>query len=98
MAGVPTGGMQSAERSLAGRGYGHTQYDTVDKVDLADLREASTLAARLALRMASEETWPVTRRDEQTVLKLLDSPEYQEEKEYRDRIDAFYEKARRQLT
>jgi len=94
MAGVPTGGMQSAERSLAGRGYGHTQYDTVDKVDLTGLREASTLAARLALRIASKETWPVTRRDEKTVLELLDSPEYQEEKEFRDRLDAFYEKAR----
>ncbi len=96
MAGVPTGGMQSAERSLAGRGYGHTQYDTVDKVDLTSLREASTLAARLALRIASEETWPVTCRDEQAVLELLDSPEYREEQEYRDRLDAFYEKARQQ--
>jgi len=96
MAGVPTGGMQSAERSLAGRGYGHTRYDTVDKVDLTSLREASTLAARLALRMASEETWPVTRRDEKAVLELLDSPEYREEQEYRDRLDAFYEKARQQ--
>jgi Zn-dependent M28 family amino/carboxypeptidase len=96
MAGVPTGGMQSVERSLAGRGYGHTQYDTVDKVDLTSLREASTLAARLALRMASEETWPVARRDEQTVLESLDSPEYREEKEFRDRLDAFYEKTRRQ--
>jgi hypothetical protein len=95
---VPTGGMQSAERSLAGRGYGHTQYDTVDKVDLTDLRGASTLAARLALRMASQETWPVARRDEQTVLELLDSPEYQEEKEYRSRIDAFYEKAKQKST
>ena len=47
MAGVPTGGMQSADLSLAGRGYGHTQYDTVDKVDPTCLREASTLAARL---------------------------------------------------
>jgi Zn-dependent M28 family amino/carboxypeptidase len=94
MAGVPTGGMQSAERSLAGRGYGHTQYDTVDKVDLTGLREASTLAARLALRIASKEIWPVTRRDEKTVLELLDSAEYQEEKEFRDRLDAFYEKAR----
>ena len=37
MAGVPTGGLQSAERSLAGRGYGHTQHDTVDKVDLSVL-------------------------------------------------------------
>lgn len=94
MAGVPTGGMQSAERSLAGRGYGHTQYDTVDKVDLTSLREASALAARLALRIASEETWPVTRRDEKTVLELLDSPEYQEEKKFRQRLDVFYEKAR----
>jgi Zn-dependent M28 family amino/carboxypeptidase len=94
MAGVPTGGIQSAEGSLTGRGYGHTQYDTVDKVDLIGLREASTLAARLALRMASEETWPITRRDEETVLELLDSPEYREEKEFRDRLDAFHEEAR----
>jgi len=88
--------MQSVERSVAGRGYGHTQYDTVDKVDLTSLREASTLAARLALRMASEETWPVAQRDEQTVLESLDSPEYREEKEFRDRLDAFYEKTRQQ--
>jgi Zn-dependent M28 family amino/carboxypeptidase len=94
MAGVPTGGMQSAEQSLAGRGYGHTQYDTVDKVDLACLHEASTLAARLALRLASEEDWPVARRDAADVLALLDSPEYREEKEYRARLDALYEKAR----
>ncbi len=94
MAGVPTGGMQSAERSLGGRGFGHTRHDTVDKVDLRSLREASTLAARLALRMASQETWPVTRRNEKTVLELLDSPEYREEKEYRGRLDAFYKKAR----
>jgi len=96
MAGVPTGGIESAERSLAGRGYGHTRYDTVDKVDLTSLREASTLAARLALRMASEGTWPVTRREEKAVLELLDSPEYREEKEFREQLDAFYEEARKQ--
>ena len=80
--------------SLSGRGYGHTQWDTVDKVDLTGLREASTLAARLALRMASEETWPVTRRDEETVFELLDRPEYWEDQEYRERLDAFLEKSR----
>jgi Zn-dependent M28 family amino/carboxypeptidase len=96
MAGVPTGGIQSAERSLAGRGYGHTQYDTVDKVHRADLREAAALTARLILRMASAETWPVTRREEKAVLELLDSPEYREETEYRQRLDAFYKEARKQ--
>ncbi len=92
--GVPTGGIQSAERSLAGRGYGHTLYDTVDKVELIGLREASTLAARLALRIASEEVWPVTQREKKVVLELLDGPDYQEEQAYRERLDAFYEQAR----
>jgi Zn-dependent M28 family amino/carboxypeptidase len=94
MAGVPTGGIQSAEQSLAGRGYGHTRYDTVDKVDRTGLRDASSLAARLALRIASAEAWPVSRREEETVAALLDSPEYQEEKEFRARLDAFYTQAR----
>ena len=93
MAGVPTGGMESAEKSLAGRGYGHTYHDTVDKVDLRSLRDASALAARLTLRMANEENWPAQRRDEKTVLELLDSPEYREEKEYRARLDAFFDSA-----
>jgi len=65
---------------------------------MTSLREASTLAARLALRMASEKSWPVTRRDRETVLGLLDSPGNREEKEYRERFNAFYEKARKQQT
>lgn len=98
LAGVPTGGIQSAETSLEGRGYGHTRYDTVDKVDQKGLREASTLAARLALRLASVEPWPVVRRDEAAVLQLLDSPDYREEQEFRDRLDAFYLQARQAKT
>jgi Zn-dependent M28 family amino/carboxypeptidase len=94
MAGVPTGGIQSAERSLEGRGYGHTRYDTVDKVEQKALREASTLAARLAMRVASADPWPAARRDEEAVLQLLDSPDYREEQEFRDRLDAFYVEAR----
>jgi Zn-dependent M28 family amino/carboxypeptidase len=94
MAGVPTAGMQSADLSLAGRGYGHTRYDTVDKVDLASLREASTLAARLALRLASAEDWPVARRSKESVLQLLDTPEYEEEQALRARVDAYYLAAR----
>jgi hypothetical protein len=94
MAGVPTGSMQSAVQSLEGRGYGHTCYDTVDKVALDDLREAAALAARLALRIASEEDWPSARRDEEIVRALLDTPEYQEEQEVRARVGAFYAQVR----
>ena len=96
MAGVPTGSMQSAVESLEGRGYGHTRYDTVDKVALDDLREAAALAARLALRMASEEDWPVARRDEEVVRELLDTPEYREERELRARVSALYAQARQE--
>jgi aminopeptidase YwaD len=93
MAGVPTGGMQSAVQSLEGRGYGHTQFDTVDKVDLRSLREASTLAARLVLRAASEETWPVARREQAALKELLDTPDYRELQAFRQKLDAFYQNA-----
>jgi hypothetical protein len=66
----------------------------VDKVDLKGLREASTLAARLALRIAHADEWPASRRDEEAVQALLDTPEHREEKEFRARVDAFYEQAR----
>jgi len=94
MAGVPTGGMESAKRSMGGRGYGHTSYDTVDKVNMADLRAASALAARVALRVAGEENWPVKQRSEEAVEILLDSPEYREEKVLREKVDALYQQAR----
>lgn len=90
--GVPTGLMHSAERSMAGRGYGHSQYDTVDKVDLTGLREASSLAARLALRMASMPGWPAKRRDGAAVRRMLEGPAYKEEKAYRERLKGFYRK------
>ena len=90
MKGVPTGGMQGLELLSGGRGYGHTRFDTVDKVELRDLREASALAARLALRIANEADWPVARREAAAVEALLDSPEYREEREFRERLDAFY--------
>ena len=95
MAGVPTGGIESAEKSMTGRGYGHTQYDTVDKVDLKRLREASAMAARLSMRIANESDWPVSQREEKAVLELLDGPEYQEEKAYRERLEEYYQQNRK---
>ncbi|MBN1661495.1 MAG: M28 family peptidase [Anaerolineae bacterium] len=94
MAGVPTGGMQSADEALAGRGYGHTRYDTVDKVDIAGLRHASTLAARLLLRLATVPAWPATRRGEEEVLALLDTPENRAARALLAQVAAHYQKVR----
>ena len=86
MAGVPTGGMEPASRDLSGRGYGHTRYDTLDKLEIRTLREAAALAARLALRIASAETWPASRRSKAEVADVLDKPQYQEERKIMAKI------------
>ena len=93
--GVPTGGIQSARSNTSGRGYGHTAYDTVDKVEIKCLREASALAARLAMRIASIENWPVNKREKSAVQDLLNTPEYQEEEAYRQKIAHLYKEARK---
>ncbi len=93
LAGVPTGGMESIKVKRAGRGYGHTAHDTLDKIDLNSLREAATLAARLILRIASDRTWPVSRRSKEAVTNILNSsPNYQIEQALEAQVEAFYEK------
>jgi Iap family predicted aminopeptidase len=91
LAGVPTGGIGSLNSSSRGRGYGHTMYDTMDKVEMRNMREAAALAARLAIRMASEEKWPAKRRSGQMVEDVLDSPEYREETDFSAKVRAYYQ-------
>ncbi len=90
LAGVATGGIESVRQSLSGRGYGHTMYDTVDKVSLTGLREASALGARLALRIAGEENWPVARRDSKIAYNLLTEAVTQAYRDFEERLDALY--------
>jgi Zn-dependent M28 family amino/carboxypeptidase len=90
LAGVPTAGMESVKKDLSGRGYGHTAYDTLDKVDVTSLREAAALASRLALRLASTEEWPVKRRDVEAVKALFTGPKYEEEAKFHAAIAAHY--------
>jgi uncharacterized cupin superfamily protein len=65
--------MGDAEAAPAGRGFGHTMYDTLDKVDLVNLRAGSSVAARLALRMANDPSFCPQRRGTEKVQQLLDT-------------------------
>jgi Iap family predicted aminopeptidase len=58
--GIPcgSGGNPQTLRTRTGRGYGHTMYDTVDKVDPENLRLAAANYSRLLFRMANAEEWP----------------------------------------
>jgi Zn-dependent M28 family amino/carboxypeptidase len=89
MEGVCTGGIESVRKTRAGRGFGHTPHDTVDKVTLAAMREAANLAARLALRIACDPDWPVSTRDAGAVAALMDTSNMKEIQEYRSRLDRY---------
>jgi Zn-dependent M28 family amino/carboxypeptidase len=90
--GVTTGGIEAVRKTRSGRGYGHTWYDTLDKVDQTDVRAAASLAARLALRIASEEDWPASPRDKDAVTELLTRPERKALYNHRQRIVEYFEK------
>ena len=90
--GAITGGIEAVRASRSGRGYGHTWYDTLDKVNQTNVRDAASLAARLALRIASEDDWPATPRDAKTVTELLTKPERKELFDYHQRIAAYFAK------
>ncbi len=94
--GVPTGGLESVPQGTGGRGYGHTRYDTLDKVSVRELQDASVLAAMLAVRFASipVDAWPVTRRSQEALQEMLHLPEnadIMETMEIMAKIRAFYE-------
>jgi Zn-dependent M28 family amino/carboxypeptidase len=90
VAGVPTGGIGSL-KLRSGRGYGHTMYDTVDKVERLGVREAAALSARLALRIAGEKEWPAERRSQVAVQAILDNPDHRAEQELARQVKALYD-------
>lgn len=70
--GVPNCGLGSIGGAPAGRGYGHTAADTLDKVSRADLREAAALLARSLLRFANEAHWALGHKSRTEVLAMLE--------------------------
>ena len=71
--GVPSGHMSDPEAGPKGRGFGHTAYDTLDKVELENLRRGSATAARLVLRLANAPDFPARRRSCEAVRAILDT-------------------------
>ena len=72
LAGVPSGTLQATPAGGKGRGFGHTAADTVDKPPMRNLQESSSVVARVLLRVANLENWPVRkRRSAATVKRLL---------------------------
>jgi Zn-dependent M28 family amino/carboxypeptidase len=78
--GIPTASMGDPEAfsRRGGRGFGHTRYDTVDKIDIRNLWEAVSNGARILLRIANTDYWPIKHREESAVQKIIKEQGYNE--------------------
>ena len=86
--GIPTGSIATIGRP-AGRGFGHTAFDTVDKTDVMSIREAAALGARLVLRQLNAEKLPLKPRSAEEIEKMLKEDSGLEQHRLRE---AIYEK------
>ena len=89
--GIPTAMMGDPHRVNSGRGFDHTLHDTMDKVRIADLREAAAVAARLSLRMSREEPWPLARRTQEEVRALMAAEPNLEGQAVREAMEQLYQ-------
>jgi aminopeptidase YwaD len=82
LAGVPAGTLSSrdARQGMIGRGWGHTEADTVDKVSLRGLQMAAILTARVLLRLSTtpDAAWPGRHRTPAELRQQVDENDYTE--------------------
>ena len=71
--GYPSASLSSADSTagMIGRGYGHTEGDTVDKVTLRGMQMGAAFATRVALVLANADPFPAQRRSEEEAHEVL---------------------------
>jgi len=71
--GIPTATLTSPDDSstMVGRGWGHTEGDTLDKATLRGLQMAAMATARLLLQVAGDPDFPGTRRSREELQAQL---------------------------
>ena len=72
--GIPNGTLNSVDATagMVGRGWGHTEADTFDKIHPRGLQMSAALAARLALVMSEDDDFPAHRRTVEETRAQLD--------------------------
>jgi aminopeptidase YwaD len=72
--GIPNGTLNARDTSagMVGRGWGHTEADTFDKISPRGLQMSAILVARLMLQIAEDDSFPAQRRSTDEVRQQLD--------------------------
>jgi len=81
-----SGGDPEAIRTRTGRGYGHTKYDTVDKVELTYLRLAAANYSRLLFRMANADEWSARRKTREEIQEFIKKQGYDQTVQLADKV------------
>jgi len=81
-----SGGDPEARRTRTGRGYGHTKYDTVDKVEMQYLRLAAANYTRFLFRVANVDEWPAKRKTQKQIQEFIKRQGYDQTVELAEKV------------
>jgi hypothetical protein len=86
---VPSGGGADPTAVRTGRGYGHTRYDTVDKIELKNLHLAAANYTRFLFRVANAENWNPKRKTKAEIDNFIKEQGYDQTVALQDRMKQY---------
>ena len=89
--GVPcgSGGDPEVIRTSTGRGFGHSMFDTVDKVELDYLRLAAANYTRLLFRIANTEDWKARRKSQTEIQEFIKKQGYDQTVQLAEKVKEY---------
>jgi len=76
-------------RTSTGRGFGHSKFDTVDKVELEYLRLAAANYTRLLFRIANTEDWTPRRKSQSEIQEFIKKQGYDQTVQLADEVKEY---------
>ena len=86
---VPSAGGADPTAVRTGRGYGHTRYDTIDKVEMQYLHLAAANYTRFLFRVANEENWNPERKTKDEIDNFIKAQGYDQTVALTDRMKQY---------
>ena len=92
--GVPcgSGGDPQGQLASTGRGYGHTKYDTLDKVELENLRRAASNYSRFLFRISNADNWSARRKTQEEIQEFIKKQGYEQTIQLAEKVKEYIKK------